>query len=1021
MSYGRYGRPALKNSVDVQLQTAFTDSNWNTVIRLADKRFKTLKDPYYEAIRIAAESQLDGTSERCTALIAIDELVKSKAVPDYDTLELLEWAARDYLYDTEYAETLGPLRARWVKANPKSKFAVKCLQSCLEYWDLVSAQQIATTLDKAFANSGDRQYMFWSITLTYLLSVSPQCSEASKKVYSLLVVKQLERAADITENAEKVESKDRGLLQEEEISLYYRVMLSHGSKEDFISRMQSPKLGPLAQLKEGRKDLFYQALNAYESWGEWDRIYDLCRQALRLGLDGVTPTFSVCDYKVWKKFALAASKSKDQETALGEVQSILKEFIALKTNTAMYKKNIALALLDTAFRQPEVPGSSGNDSGVTPRVIQIGLYLDSYFDKLSAFDDVKDFVAELSFEEVKGLMEEVLPKMLEEKSEKSSQVILKSLICKLRYLLTTCTQTLSHNPSVVDGQEQDKPYQCRLCSTLTSLPCESCLRSVVTEAAQIYQQIVDDSELLAAIPRLDKDPRIDLALVMGNSILKLSGLHPRTSDVAPAPLRDVNPSLFLQAVLVLDTQLKVTPSDVALRLLLAQLYLLLGCASYAYQIWTPLEVKRTIQDSLSPLFFDRISSLSPGLFTGTRPLMEPLRSYYNNSLHSSCPLRIWDAFSSGSYSSILEMTEFDSKLRRSCTLMMSIVEERRATRAFGGKIECEIGDLALTENIDDTTTLLNKTDYGSFVNLESPHGPPIQEFLRIGPELSNERAHLSFLSEQYLDLIHHKPPKDHRPYKPSEAAIKERAYTFETLSQLNNSLTSFIHRPTTPAALTSPEATYYTIISLLSAAVLTALSTTRADPYPSETMSVITSSIRTAFTGLRTRFTSSSSSSSSSTNSTNGVDETFYSLTDMHTLSHVRETALAMRHSAAFVQAWNDRELARDRSGKSTLHKDGLAELKALDAMAAKTITEVKGHIQKLKEQLGGGGWLDKMLDWTFGAAEGTTEGEAGETAKVRKAVESVVGGREGAEEWVGKVVESWGQGVKGWGLVRME
>lgn len=47
-SYGRYGRPALKNSVDVQLQTAFSDGNWNTVIRLATKRAATLKDPYYE-------------------------------------------------------------------------------------------------------------------------------------------------------------------------------------------------------------------------------------------------------------------------------------------------------------------------------------------------------------------------------------------------------------------------------------------------------------------------------------------------------------------------------------------------------------------------------------------------------------------------------------------------------------------------------------------------------------------------------------------------------------------------------------------------------------------------------------------------------------------------------------------------------------------------------------------------------------------------------------------------------------
>ena len=192
-------------------------------------------------------------------------------------------------------------------------------------------------------------------------------------------------------------------------------MLSHGSKEDFISRMESSKLGPLAQLKEGRKDLFYQALNAYESWGEWDRIYDLCRQGLRLGLDGAIPTFSVCDYKVWKKFALAASKSSnDHEAALGEVQSILSEYIALKTNTAMYKKNIALALLDSSFRQPTASGSSGNNSKLTPRVIQIGLYLDSYFDKLSAFDDVKDFVAELSFDEVNGLMEQILPIMLEE-------------------------------------------------------------------------------------------------------------------------------------------------------------------------------------------------------------------------------------------------------------------------------------------------------------------------------------------------------------------------------------------------------------------------------------------------------------------------------------------------------------------------------------------------------------------------------------------------------------------------------
>lgn len=40
--------PRLKNGVDLQLQSAFQDSNWPVVIRLAEKRARTLNDQYYE-------------------------------------------------------------------------------------------------------------------------------------------------------------------------------------------------------------------------------------------------------------------------------------------------------------------------------------------------------------------------------------------------------------------------------------------------------------------------------------------------------------------------------------------------------------------------------------------------------------------------------------------------------------------------------------------------------------------------------------------------------------------------------------------------------------------------------------------------------------------------------------------------------------------------------------------------------------------------------------------------------------
>jgi hypothetical protein len=268
-------------------------------------------------------------------------------------------------------------------------------------------------------------------------------------------------------------------------------------------------------------------------------------------------------------------------------------------------------------------------------------------------------------------------------------VLLKVLELKFRYLLTTCQQTQSQLPSVVDGKEQEDVFRCRVCSQPSSQHCLSCLRNIVSIATSTHQKINGDSDFVKQIPNLDKDPRLDLSLIVAMCVLKLAGLN------GSSPLREVNPTNLLQAVLVLDTQITQTPNDTPLRLLLVQLYLLLGCASYAYQLWVPMDVKRTVQDALSPLFFDRISGLSPGLFQGSRALMEPLRTYYTSTLRSPAPTRIWDAFSSGSYSSILGITEYDNRLRRSCTLVMSVVEERRATRAHGGKLEADITDLPL--------------------------------------------------------------------------------------------------------------------------------------------------------------------------------------------------------------------------------------------------------------------------------------------------------------------------------------
>jgi hypothetical protein len=94
----------------------------------------------------------------------------------------------------------------------------------------------------------------------------------------------------------------------------------------------------------------------------------------------------------------------------------LKRFIEIKDKASeMYKKNLSLALLETTFRLPATTLNPNHDNtSLSPRVVQIGLFLDQYFDRLSAFDDIKGYVAELGFEETQTLMETVLPRILDE-------------------------------------------------------------------------------------------------------------------------------------------------------------------------------------------------------------------------------------------------------------------------------------------------------------------------------------------------------------------------------------------------------------------------------------------------------------------------------------------------------------------------------------------------------------------------------------------------------------------------------
>ena len=258
-------------------------------------------------------------------------------------------------------------------------------------------------------------------------------------------------------------------------------------------------------------------------------------------------------------------------------------------------------------------------------------------------------------------------------------------------------------------------------------------------------------------------------------------------------------------------------------------------------------------------------------------------------------------------------------------------------------------------------------------------------------------------------MINWKPPKDYKPAKPSTTAAIELNYLTESLSRLHNSMTSFLHKPSTAKKLTSAEETHFTSVCLLCGILTAALTTPRSSGTLPASVPLLFSSLKSALATLRASFLDLASTSSNTNLADGGV---YSSLTDMQTLSQLRETVLAIRHSSGFLVAHHERELARDKSGKSGVHKDILAEMKAVDATAGKVVAEIRGRVKELKERLGEGGWLDRVLEWTFGA-----DGED----DIASAVSTIIGGRAVAEDWAGRVLESWREGVKGWGMVKME
>ncbi|TWU72835.1 hypothetical protein ED733_002053 [Metarhizium rileyi] len=980
-------RPRLRNGVDIQLQSAFQDGNWPVAMRLASQRARTFNDQYFDIVKVCAESQLDDPNAKFAAVAAVDKFVKDGVVvKDVDGIDLLEWAAADLVSEDAFPETIGPLRVRTVKAAPKDKLAAtRCLQSCLLHWDLVSAQQIAAMIDRSFPQ--ERDFMFWNIIVTHLLATSSQSPSEKKKLYGMLAQKQIERAAQLTEQAHASgaeETPARGIKTEEEILLLYDIVEVHGTAEDMQKLIGSPLFSPVAQFRLGRKALFQRIAAIYRRHQDWEALCDLCESCLSHTDENGNLSLLACDWTVWKSFIKGASHLKDSNIEITErVRSLLLRLAKSKGLKPIYRRNVLLARVSAAFTlETHHDDDMKDDEPFSLRLRELLRYLEDQKLNAACFDDVKQFLEQLDLRGLKHIAHTFIHELAKSVDDPVKRARLTLLSLKTRYFLSTCP--LGRMP--VCGEKPSS--KCLVCDAMfDSESCSACLTKLSEEALATYKSATKDfdenSDLVGQNEILP-----ELSMIVAHCNVQLA-LRSRPGYIHSSPPASQH---LLRALLVLEHQAFLTPKHSQISLLLVQLHLLLGSAHRCREIWHGLAVKRTIVDSLAPIFYDRLSTVSPVILDSSDgwgwELAETLRSHFTNSLKLKMPRRLVDAFEAGSYGSIIDMPKYVENLRSGCTRAMSLVEEVRADRLLGEPCGELLNDPRFYQ-VPDDLLLRSVVDHGSFPSWNCSSSRPLHERLSLGPGPSNVRSHLSLLAEAFHDILSYRPPTVYK----ATAAVMSIDYTFvdEMMSRISNSMSKFVQNAS--GHCTSSEIMYYEAVNLLATLIPLCVGIDRSTPLP-DIFSQITEAVATAMNTQLDELPELDGTT---------VADCVSMLRSFHDLAMLHDTAMAAKLTARWILSFNEREKERDRSGSSNLPKDIISQVKGLQAAAEVALKKGKALVTKLKKEVGAGRELcGKLRDWVF---------EDG-----GKDLNEVV--EDGTIE---ELVESWSQNVSGWQRVKWE
>jgi hypothetical protein len=121
----------------------------------------------------------------------------------------------------------------------------------------------------------------------------------------------------VCEQGEGPGESERRLRAEEDYNIFFKMMAISATPQEFRRRVESKRIGAIALLSQGRKDVLVEALGRFEKEGQWDAIFELAAAALDTSDPDGKPSLLASDSKVWRAFIIAAGKQDDDKRYVG--------------------------------------------------------------------------------------------------------------------------------------------------------------------------------------------------------------------------------------------------------------------------------------------------------------------------------------------------------------------------------------------------------------------------------------------------------------------------------------------------------------------------------------------------------------------------------------------------------------------------------------------------------------------------------------------------------------------------------